>query len=280
MKIIPSPLKITHSRNTNFTLRRSYSTSSSSEPNTPTPVLTITDLRDKNLIFSKSDLLLRKGGIYSFLNKVNGKQYIVSAKDLYLRLNEHLSHKKSNRDLQAISKYGIDNFHFCIYEFFTYENKATSFKFLTCLETMYIRKFKFNDLYNFLENASSSKGYKHTDEAKQKMVKRLEDKNNHPFWGKHNDDKTKSLIGKPGVLNPMFGKTQSEETKKLMRIKRVKYPNGVGIYDLENHLIKSFYYASDLAIYLNKSKVAVSKYINNGLVFEGKYYLKVNPFKE
>jgi len=46
---------------------------------------------------------------------------------------------------------------------------------------MYRRKFKFNDLYNFLENASSSEGYKHTDEAKQKMVKRLEDKSNHPF---------------------------------------------------------------------------------------------------
>lgn len=46
---------------------------------------------------------------------------------------------------------------------------------------MYIRKFKFNNLYNFLENDSSSEGYKHTDEAKQKMVKRLEDKSNHPF---------------------------------------------------------------------------------------------------
>ena len=91
--MIPFPLKITHSRNTNFTLRRSYSTSSSSEPDTPIPVLTITDLHDKNIIFSKRDLLSRKGGIYSFLNKVNGKQYIGSAKDLYLRLNEHLSHK-------------------------------------------------------------------------------------------------------------------------------------------------------------------------------------------
>ena len=46
---------------------------------------------------------------------------------------------------------------------------------------MYIRKFKFNNLYNFLENASSSEGYKHTEEARQKMVKRLEDKSNHPF---------------------------------------------------------------------------------------------------
>ena len=78
----------------------------------------------------------------------------------------------------------------------------------------------------------------------------------------------------------MFGKTHSEETKNLLRSKKVKYPNGVGIYDLDNHLIKSFNYASDLAIYLSVSKVTVSKYINNGLVFKGKYYLKVNPFKE
>jgi group I intron endonuclease len=148
----------------------------------PIPVLTITDLHDKDSIFYKRDLLLRKGGIYSFLNKNNGKQYIGSAKDLYLRLNEHISHRKYNRAPQAaISKYGIDNFNICMYELFTYENKATSFKLLTDLDTMYIRKFKFNDLYHFLENASSSEDYKHTEEARQKMVKRLEDKSNHPF---------------------------------------------------------------------------------------------------
>ena len=78
----------------------------------------------------------------------------------------------------------------------------------------------------------------------------------------------------------MFGKTHSEETKRIMRSKKVKDPNGVGIYDLSNNLVKSFDYASDLALYLNKSKVTVSKYIHKGLVFKGKYYVKVNPFKE
>jgi hypothetical protein len=43
-----------------------------------------------------------------------------------------------------------------------------------------------------------------------------------------------------------------------MRSKKVKYPNGVGIYDLANHWVKSFDYPSDLAIYLNVSKVTVS----------------------
>ena len=65
-----------------------------------------------------------------------------------------------------------------------------------------------------------------------------------------------------------------------MRSKKVKYPNGVGIYDLDNNLVKSFDYAPDIAIYLNVSKVTVSKYINRGLVFKGKYYLKINPFNE
>lgn len=78
----------------------------------------------------------------------------------------------------------------------------------------------------------------------------------------------------------MFGKTHSEKTKELIRSKRVKYPNGVGIYDLDNNMIIRFDYASDLAIYLNVSKVTVSKYINKGLVFKGKYYLKVNSFSE
>lgn len=92
---------------------------------------------------------------------------------------------------------------------------------LTDLETIYIRKCKFNDLYNFLENASSSEGYKHTEDAKEKMIKRLEDKSNHPFWGKHPNEISKSLISKPGALNPMFGKTHSEETKIIMRSKKV-----------------------------------------------------------
>jgi hypothetical protein len=182
MKINQFQLIKTHSKGTNFTLRRSYSTSSSSNVDLPIPILTITDLHDKDSIPSKRNLLSKKGGIYSFINKLNGKQFISSAKDLYLRLNEQLSHRKSNRALQAaMNKYGLDKFNFCIYEYFTYENKATSSKLLIDLETKYIRKFKFNDLYNFLENASSSEGYKHTDDAKEKMIKKLENISNHPF---------------------------------------------------------------------------------------------------
>ena len=56
-----------------------------------------------------------------------------------------------------------------------------------------------------------------------------------------------------------------------MKSKKVKYIYGVGINDLDNNLIKSFDYASDLATCLNVSTVTVSKYINKGLIFQNKY---------
>lgn len=75
----------------------------------------------------------------------------------------------------------------------------------------------------------------------------------------------------------MYGKIHSEKTKNLMRTKKKKYINGLGIYDLNNNLLKSFDYATDLASHLNISKVTVSKYLNKGLVYNNKYYFKVNP---
>ena len=154
--------------------RRNYSTSSSSSSNKPTPILIISNLQDKDNVLSNRNILLNKGGIYSFINNINGKQYIGSAKDLYLRLNEHLSKRKSNSALQAaILKYGLENFDFCIQEYFCYENKSTSFKLLTYLETMYIKNFEFSNLYNFMRSATSLEGYKHTEEAKEKMAKRF-----------------------------------------------------------------------------------------------------------
>ena len=112
-------------------MRRFYSTNSLESA--PVSILTIDNLHIKNNVVNKRNILINRG-IYSFINNINEKQYIGSAKYLYLRLNEHLSKRKSNSALlSAISKYGLKNFSFCVYEYFTYENKLASAKLLTDL---------------------------------------------------------------------------------------------------------------------------------------------------
>lgn len=182
MKLLQSPSNFSNKKIINKDMgKRNYSTDSR-KLNLPIPISIISNLGNNNNLLLYRKLIDHKGGIYSFVNKINGKQYIGSAKNFYLRLNEHLSQKKSNSALQAaIVKYGLDNFDIYIYEFFSYEKKLASAKLLTDLETMYIKKFEFSSLYNFMSSATNSEGYKHTDEAKRKMVKRLENKENHPF---------------------------------------------------------------------------------------------------
>jgi group I intron endonuclease len=126
----------------------------------------------------------------------------------------------------------------------TYESKIISDKALTDLETSYInrglRPLNFDNLYNFKAIATSSLGYKHTEEARLKMVDYYKDKNNHPSpylsffrdrgFGKTHTEEALGLISKPGELNPMFalrprpkdlvlgrkGKKHSEATKASM----------------------------------------------------------------
>ena len=110
----------------------------------PISILTLSNLNDYNYIKSYRELLKNKGGIYSFVNILNNKRYIGSAKNLYIRLIEYINNKKSNAALQkAFSKYSLDKFNFCVYEYFTYHSKIISHKSLTNLETSYIKKIRF-----------------------------------------------------------------------------------------------------------------------------------------
>lgn len=157
-----------------FTLKRYYSTLNTFNSCLPTPIFTLSNLLDKNQVLSKPNMYSYKAGVYSFINNINGKQYIATescARDLYLILNEELANRKSNSALQsAILKYGLENFSFCIYEYFTYKDKFTSRKLLTDLERSYIKKFNLKDLYNFMKTATSLEGYKHSEKAILKMV--------------------------------------------------------------------------------------------------------------
>nr|AYP41339.1 GIY-YIG endonuclease [Hirsutella thompsonii] len=135
----------------------------------PIPILTLKNLEDKDYINSHREMLKGKGGVYSFINITDNRQYIGSAKDLYIRLNEHLNNKKSNINLQrAFNKYGLNQFNWVVYEYFSYTTKIISSKDITTLETSYIKSFDSTTLYNFKLDATSMLGYKHTNEAIKK----------------------------------------------------------------------------------------------------------------
>ena len=173
-------------------------------PEEPLPKKVFNCLNDTSIVKSYLSFLKDKSGIYSLVHETNGKQYIGSAKDLYMRLLEHILGKNLNKSLQiAIKKYGLNNITFHILE---YVNKPIINKILTDLETKYIAKFDFKNLYNFKRIFTSMLGYKHTPEALLKMVKRFKYKINHPMYGKTHTEEAKNLIRKLGDKNPMFGK--------------------------------------------------------------------------
>ena len=174
----------------------------------------------------------------------------------------------------AFLKNGLDKFEFGIYEYFTYESKIVSSKALTDLETSYISKFNFNTLYNFKVIATSSLGYKHSEEARLKMVEFYKNKTNHPMFGQTHTKEALTLISKPGELNPTSASRRGEATKTLMSDKKNKYSLGVGIYDLEDNLISKFKNNVELAKHLNIFKVTVGKYLNSNLVYNKTYRFK------
>ena len=71
-------------------------------------------------------------------------------------------------------------------------------------------------------------------------------------YGRTLDSFALSKISKPGKLNPMFGKVHSIETKLKMSLSKSKVP--VGLYDINNNLIKTFSNQVELSNFLKLSK--------------------------
>ena len=109
-----------------------------------------------------------KSGIYKIINKINGKYYVGSSRNIKIRWNNHIKNLNKNihhnSHLQyAWNKYGSENFVFKIVELCSLEN-------LTNIEQKYLNIAHQNKQTNynigiFAEN--SFRGRKHTDETKK-----------------------------------------------------------------------------------------------------------------
>nr|QCW06878.1 hypothetical protein [Drechslerella brochopaga] len=154
-----------------------------------------------------------KSGIYLWKNRINGKLYVGSGEDLARRLREYYNINYLNKDsgmliCKALLKYGYSTFSLYILEY-------CDEKDLLQREQYYIDILK--PEYNILKIAGSSKGYKHTKEARAKIsaaLKGLKIGELNPMFGKKHLEK---------ILAKLRGKKRTEETRAKMSISKTGY---------------------------------------------------------
>lgn len=236
-------------------------------PHNPKPVKLYINIHTKDVISQIRSDLYKKSGIYALINSIDGKLYIGSGVNLYRRFSDHLKGRSSNLRLQrAIKVHKIKNFYFVVYAFV--ENSVPG---ITDMETLFMSYFSKEKLYNFKYEATSMAGYRHTEEAIKKMKSRFLDPKNHPMYGKSHSLDVKNLISKPGNLNPMYGKEQSNLTRSKIS-ERLSKP--VALYDADHTYILTFKSNVQLSKFLECDKSTVGDYVKSGKLFKELYYIK------
>ncbi len=152
-----------------------------------------------------------KSGIYAWHNKLNGKCYVGSSVNLQARISDYFEpkYRKEKAHLiivRALVKYGMINFNLIILEFTDSDKNS-----LLSAEQRYLDTGTFS--YNIARIAGNTQGVKHTPEAIEKI--RVSK------FGSTHSQFTKSLMSetRKGPLNPMFGKSLSQEAKNNISIK-------------------------------------------------------------
>jgi group I intron endonuclease len=209
-----------------------------------------------------------KTGVYCLVNMINGNIYIGSSVNLNVRLNNYLNttflkNRKNNNMpiIQALLKYGQENFAVLIVEYVDIEN-------LSVRETYYITHLL--PYYNVLKQGYSSIGYKHTEATKQ-MLSELAKNRTH-------SEKTKTLISKAlvGENNPFYNKNHSMETK--LRMIEANSAYSVYIYNSFKELLVIYPSVNTLAKLIRSNHSNIVSYIKNKTLFRGEWYLSNLPF--
>ena len=209
-----------------------------------------------------------KTGVYCLVNLTNGHIYIGSSINLAVRMRNYLNttflKNKRNKNMpiiQALLKYGQDNFAVLIVEYVDVE-------ILAIRETHYITQLL--PYYNVLKQGYSSLGYKHTEETK-KMLTELAKNRVH-------SSSTKVLISRAlvGQNNPFYNKNHSFESKLRMIEANSKY--SVYIYNSFRELLVVFPSVKTLAKLINSNHSTIKNNIQNGTLFRGEWYFSYLPF--
>ncbi len=132
--------------------------------------------------------------IYLWTNLINNKHYVGQTQNFFQRMKQYNKTHGNKYLKNAIDKYGIDNFEITIIE----KVEISKLDEREQYWMDYYQSYDLNKGYNICQFASTTRGYKHTDETKQEL-------------SKIRKENPVCLVGKD---NPMFGKVHDEEWRK------------------------------------------------------------------
>ena len=156
--------------------------------------------------------------MYVHISPSNKRYYGITSAGCKRRWQNGNGYKTQQYFYRAIEKYGWNNFqHIVLFNNLT-EDEAK------LLEQCYIALYDTTDKnkgYNITDGGEGVRGYKHTEEWKQKMSKARSGANN-PWYGKHLSKEHREKISMnhadmSGKNNPFYNRTHTEETRQKMR---------------------------------------------------------------
>lgn len=187
-----------------------------------------------------------KAGIYRWINNINGKCYVGSSVDLSKRLYRYYSlahiiaQSKFSLICKALVKHGYSTFSFEILEFCDRKD-------------VLVREQYYLDLlepeYNILKKAGSPLGYKHTDEAKEKLK---------------------------GPKN--FSLEHLAKLKEHITNYNAKRAVATEVLDTEKDTLTEYASIRLTARELNSNDRTITRYIDSNKLFLGRYIIKRKKF--
>lgn len=178
------------------------------------------DKNTPNFTLLQHRRMYKRPGIYIIVNKKNGKFYIGSSYNAQDRVKQHFRALKkgnhNNMHLQhAWNKYGEENFKYDVLMYCRKEDVIENEQ--NFINTFLAANPKFG--YNKCPNASSTIGYKWTEEQKERRQVLRTHKGQIPWMkGKHHSEESRLLIGlsKIGKVPWNKGVLRTEEEKQKM----------------------------------------------------------------
>jgi len=221
------------------------------------PIVTYNNAnKDKSTIYKDN---IKRSAIYRWVNNINNKSYVGSAKSLNDRLNIYYSpttlkkilERSSSAINSALLKYGYNNFKFEIIEYCEQDQ-------LIYREQYYIDLLK--PEYNICKTAGSTLGKIHSESTKEKIKNSTTGKN-HRLFGKHHTYETRKNIGKALKLSNRICIMPKMRIETKLKLSLVSIGVNVKVFDIEDNLIKEFPSINSAAKYYDVSSTTISKAI-------------------